>query len=67
MGGRPPKVVEDAQQSVLLRLFDEKAEEEVVKNLLSIAKRKGSLAASAAISAATWLWDRKYCNVKDVQ
>jgi hypothetical protein len=58
--GRPPKPVEDAKQSVLLRLFDEKAEEAVIKAQLTQA-RKGDT------TAATWLWDRKYGKVKDVQ
>lgn len=63
--GRPPKVVEDAQRSVLLELFDEKAEREIVATMISNAKRKGVVAANSAISAATWLWDRKYGKVKD--
>ena len=57
--GRPPKPLEDAAQSVLTRVFNEKAEEQVVKAQLREAK-KGSTA------AATWLWDRKYGKVKDV-
>ena len=55
--GRPPKPVEDARQSVLLRLFNEAAEEAVVKAQLREAK-KGDTA------AATWLWDRKYGKVR---
>lgn len=65
MGGRPPKVVEDATRSVLLELFDEKAERAIVLNMIANAKRGGAQAASSAISAATWLWDRKYGKVKD--
>lgn len=61
--GRPPKPVEDAQRSVLLELFDEAAERAVVKNMLAIAKGRRS---PLAVSAATWLWDRKYGKVKDV-
>ena len=56
--GRKPKPVEDAQTSVLLRLFDEKAEEGVVKAVIRKA-RQGDVA------AATWLWDRKYGKVKE--
>lgn len=56
--GRPPKVVEDAKQSVLLKLFDEAAEIVVVKAQIREAK-KGSTV------AATWLWDRKYGKVKE--
>lgn len=56
--GRPPKAVEDAKQSVLLRLFDEKAETAIVK--AQIAK-----ASDGDTPAATWLWDRKYGKVKE--
>lgn len=56
--GRPPKPVEDAKQSVLLRLFDEAAEEGVVK--AQIRRAKGG-----DTTAATWLWDRKYGKVKE--
>ena len=58
--GRPPKIVEEAKQSVLLRLFDESAEIMVVKGQIKEAKKGNSV-------AATWLWDRKYGKVKDVQ
>lgn len=60
--GRPPKVVEDAQRSVLLRLFDEKAEEAVVKAMIAKAKSRMD---PGAVAAATWLWDRKYGKVKE--
>jgi len=63
--GRPPKAVEDAQHSVLLELFNEAEERAIVANMIANAKRRGPLAATAAISAATWLWDRKYGKVKD--
>lgn len=63
--GRPPKAVEDAKQSVLRELFDEQAERAVVLNMLKLAKRSGAAQAAAAISAATWLWDRKYGKVKE--
>lgn len=56
--GRPPKVVEDAKQSVLLKLFDEKAETRVVKAMIGRA-------ASGDVAAATWLWDRKYGKVRE--
>jgi hypothetical protein len=58
--GRPPKPVEDAQQSVLFRLFDEKAETAVVQAQIRQAKKGDT-------TAATWLWDRKYGKVKDFQ
>lgn len=57
--GRPPKVVEDARHSVLLEVFNAAAERAVVQAMLRVAK-KGD------VSAATWLWDRKYGKVKDV-
>jgi CxxC motif-containing protein (DUF1111 family) len=56
--GRPPKVVEDAKQSVLLTLFDEKAEAAVIKAQIAKAKEGDT-------PAATWLWDRKYGKVKE--
>lgn len=63
--GRPPKVVEDAKQSVLLDLFNEKEERAIVLNMIANAKRKGVVAAPSATAAATWLWDRKYGKVTD--
>lgn len=63
--GRPPKALEDAQQSVLLELFDEAAERAIVKNMIANAKRPGVAAAPSATTAATWLWDRKYGKVKE--
>lgn len=62
--GRPPKIVEDAQQSVLFELFDEKAERAIVMNMVRLAK---SRIAPNAVSAATWLWDRKYGKIKEVK
>lgn len=56
--GRPPKPVEDATKSVLLRLFNEEAETAVVK--AQIRRAKGG-----DTTAATWLWDRKYGKVKE--
>lgn len=60
--GRPHKIVEQAQTSVLLELFDEQAEREVVEAM--IARAKWSASDSASVSAATWLWDRKYGPIK---
>ena len=62
--GRPPKIVEDAQRSVLFELFDETAERAIVLNMVRLAK---SRTAPNAVSAATWLWDRKYGKVKEVK
>lgn len=50
---------------MLLELFDEKAEREIVSNMIANAKRKGLAAAPSATTAATWLWDRKYGKVKE--
>lgn len=61
--GRPPKVVEDARQSILLDLFNEKEERAIVANMIKLAKRNQAMQANAAIQAATWLWDRKYGKV----
>lgn len=60
--GRPPKPVEDAKHSVLLELFDADAERAVIKNMLAKAKSRRD---PAAVSAATWLWERKYGKVPD--
>lgn len=56
--GRAPRIVEDAQLSVLADVFNTSAERAVVSAMLRQAK-KGD------VSAATWLWDRKYGKVKD--
>lgn len=56
--GRPSRIVEDAHLSVLSEVFDTPAERSVVFAMLKQAK-KGD------VSAATWLWDRKYGKVKE--
>lgn len=56
--GRAPRIVEDAQLSVLNEVFSIPAERAVVGSMLKQAK-KGD------VSAATWLWDRKYGKVTD--
>lgn len=56
--GRPSRIVEDAQLSVLAEVFDGLAERAVVTAVLRVAK-KGDVA------AATWLWDRKYGKVTE--
>lgn len=60
--GRPPKAVEDAKQSILFELFNEKEERAVVTNMIRLAKNR---AAPNAVPAAIWLWDRKYGKVKE--
>jgi hypothetical protein len=50
---------------VLLELFDEQAEREIIGNMIANAKRKGVQAAPSAINASTWLWDRKYGKPKE--
>lgn len=59
--GRPPKVVEDATQSILLTVFDAEAERAVIEAQIDIAKTRGM----GSTAAATWLWDRKYGKVKE--
>lgn len=61
--GRPKRAVEEAKHSVLLDLFDEQAETEVIKNMIALAKLRTESAST--VQAATWLWDRKYGKVKD--
>lgn len=56
--GRPPKIVEDAQHSVLNEIFNETEERAVVKAQVRQAKKGDT-------TAATWLWDRKYGKLKD--
>ncbi len=58
--GRPHKVVESAQTSILLELFDSAAERDVVMNMIAIASGSDR----QAVTAATWLWDRVYGPVK---
>ncbi len=62
--GRPRKPVEDAKHSLLLDLFDEQAERDVIKNMITLAKLRVETS-SVAVSAATWLWDRKYGKPKE--
>jgi hypothetical protein len=59
--GRPSKVVESAQTSILLELFDSAAEKAVVGNMIAIA----SGGDRQAVTAATWLWDRVYGKVTE--
>lgn len=59
--GRPRKVVEAAEQSVLLELFNADAERDVVANMIALA----SMPSKQAVSAAAWLWDRKYGKVTE--
>lgn len=59
--GRKPKIVESAEHSVLLEIFDAEAERQVVAAQIRIAVTGGM----GSTAAATWLWDRKYGKVKD--
>lgn len=61
--GRKPKPVENATHSVLLELFNEQAERDIVAAMISRAVWSAS--DSASVNAATWLWDRKYGKVTD--
>jgi hypothetical protein len=51
--GRAPRVVEDARQSVLARLFDVAAEERVIRAMIEAA-------ASGDVAAFKALYERKY-------
>ena len=57
--GRAPRVVEDATQSVLARLFDAEAEQRVILAMIAAAC-DGDVAAFKA------LYERKYGRVKDI-
>jgi hypothetical protein len=59
--GRPAKVVESAQTSILLELFDSEAEKAIVANMIAIASSRLD---RQSVTAATWLWDRVYGTVK---
>lgn len=61
--GRPRKVVEEAKRSVLLELFNEDAERRIIQAMIDRAISR--INDSAAVSAATWLWDRKYGKVTE--
>lgn len=60
--GRPAKIVESAQTSILLELFDSEAERAVVENMIAIASSRLD---RQAVTAATWLWDRRYGRVTE--
>lgn len=55
--GRKKRIVEDASQSVLFALFDEKAEREATQRMIQIAKTGEDRTAIAAYNS---LMDRKY-------
>ena len=57
--GRKPRVVEDAEQSLLSRLFDAEAEQRVIRAMIEAAVA-GDVAAFKA------LYERKYGKVKDI-
>jgi hypothetical protein len=57
--GRKPRVVEDAELSVLTRLFDTAAEEIVIMAMINAA-------ANGDVAAFKALYERKYGRVKDV-
>ncbi len=59
--GRPKKPVEDTGRAILLELYDEVAERAVIENMISIAKAPGK----TAVSAATWLDERKHGKVTE--
>jgi hypothetical protein len=57
--GRKPRVVEDAELSLLARLFDAEAEQRVIRAMIEAAVG-GDVAAFKA------LYERKYGRVKDI-
>ena len=57
--GRAPRVVENARRSVLLELFDERAERRVITGMIEAA-------AGGDVGAFKALYERKYGKVKDV-
>jgi hypothetical protein len=59
--GRKPKPVEDAGRAMLLELYAGEAERGVIVNMIAIA----SSDSKQAVSAASWLDERKYGKVKD--
>lgn len=59
--GRPKKIVEDAQQSLINEVFNADAERDVITAQVDIAKTRGM----GSTAAATWLWDRKYGKVSE--
>ena len=59
--GRPKKIVEQLSQSILEELFNADAERLVVANMIAAASFPGK----QSVSAATWLWDRKYGKVTE--
>ena len=63
--GRPKKPVEDAKRSLLLELYDEAAEREVISNIISIAKGKSAGPGMSPIAAANWLDERKHGKLVD--
>lgn len=58
--GRAPRVVEDEQRSVLLQLFDERAERRVIMGMIEAA-------ADGDVAAFKALYERKYGKVKDIE
>ena len=58
--GRAPRVVEAAQRSVLLDLFDENAERRVIRGMIEAA-------AGGDVGAFKALYERKYGKVKDIE
>ena len=58
--GRAPRVVENAQRSVLLEMFDENAERRVIAGMIEAA-------ADGDVGAFKALYERKYGKVKDIE
>lgn len=60
--GRKPRQVEDQAASVLVRVFDDAAEERVIQAMIGVACDPD---ARGAVSAARFLFERKYGKVPD--
>ncbi|KPV51006.1 hypothetical protein SE17_23685 [Kouleothrix aurantiaca] len=58
--GRAPRLVENAQRSVLLEMFDENAERRVIRGMIEAA-------ADGDVGAFKALYERKYGKVKDIE
>jgi hypothetical protein len=59
--GRKPKVVEDAGRALLFELYDAEQERAVIRNMIAIASTENR----QAVSAATWLDERKHGKLTD--
>lgn len=59
--GRPKKIVEEAGRALLFELYDAEQERAVILNMISLASTPNK----QAVSAATWLDERKHGKLTD--